>query len=75
MCVSAGLSSQGGGVLAEEMSLGRLRRYRMDAEDKNLLVIEDSQVRLHYSQCSNFLTGIFWWEHEHGACHEKGQVF
>lgn len=57
MSLSAGLSSQGGGVLAEEISLGRLRRYRVDAEDGNLLVIEDSQVRYYCSHWSNLSSG------------------
>lgn len=32
-------------MLIEEIALGRLRRYRQDAQDSDVLVIEDSQVR------------------------------
>lgn len=40
------VGSQGspGEVIAEEVALGRLRRYRHDGENSDVMVIEDSQV-------------------------------
>ena len=43
--VPAGSQSSQGGVLIEEVALGRMRRYRQDAQNDDVMVIEDSQVR------------------------------
>ena len=45
-------SSQGHRLLVEEVSHGRLRQYRQDAQNADVLVMEDSQVGRHsVNQC------------------------